>query len=80
VEDTPPPPPPLQRLCKRVELAVDQENILEQEFLARQYPRPQKAQIDDLQSVYVRGVKHTARGPNPARCVVGSSPRDDFVK
>ena len=28
---------------------------------------------------YIRGVKHKARGPNPARCVVGSGPRDDFV-
>jgi len=27
-----------------------------------------------------RGVKHTARGPKPARCLVESSPRDDFVK
>jgi len=30
--------------------------------------------------VYIRGVKHTAHGPNPARCGVGSGPRDDFVK
>jgi len=29
---------------------------------------------------YVRGVKHTARGPKPTRCVVESGPRDDFVK
>jgi len=33
-----------------------------------------------LMSAYIRGVKHTPRGPNPARCVVGSGPRDDFVK
>jgi len=26
------------------------------------------------------GVKHTARGPNPARCEVESGPRDNFVK
>jgi len=32
------------------------------------------------QSDYIRGVKHTACGPNPARCVVGSGPRDHFVK
>ena len=30
--------------------------------------------------IYTKGVKHTARGPNPARCVVGSGPWDDFVK
>jgi len=33
-----------------------------------------------IKIIYTRGVKHTARGPNPARCVVGSGPRDDFVK
>jgi len=27
-----------------------------------------------------RGVKHTARGPKPARCEVESGPRDNFVK
>jgi len=31
-------------------------------------------------SIYARGVKHTARGPKPARCEVESGPRDDFVK
>jgi len=30
--------------------------------------------------VYSRGVKHTARGPKPARCKVECGPRDDLVK
>jgi len=31
-------------------------------------------------SHYTKGVKHTARGPKPARCEGKTGPRDDSVK
>jgi len=35
---------------------------------------------DDRIYDLTHGCQTYARGPNPARCVVGSGPRDDFVK